>query len=91
MTTPHRTLAEALLDSSSTAQYLIDRLASTDERWDVLASRSGCGVLMRLGQKYGARTVIEALGRLREEGRDDTREAIALLTSVCAAIERGRS
>lgn len=86
MTTSNLTLAEALLDSSSRAQYLIDRLASTDERWEVLASRSGNGVLMALGHRYGARVVIEALARLREEGRDDTRTPVALLTAVCKAI-----
>jgi hypothetical protein len=51
-------LAEALLDSSSTAQYLLSRLG---DEWEAVTP----AVLMKLGKRYGAAVVTDALRGIR--------------------------
>lgn len=59
-------LAEALLAPDSRAQYLLGRLSErTDETWAEVTP----AVLIRLGRKYGAGPVVDALGQCWADGR----------------------
>lgn len=75
-------LAEALLDSSSSAQYLLGRLVDADDKWEGITN----GALMKLGRRYGARVVITALGFMREEEGAGAESAFALLDAVCRRV-----
>lgn len=84
-------LAETLLLPTSTAQYLLTRLAEdVDVGWAELCGRRGNGALMKLGATYGAAIVLEAIGYMREEYRSDVHRPYAYLESVCVRIQAER-
>jgi len=90
---PHAGIADTLLAADSTAQYLIHRMVSIDERYAVLAPRQGNAFLMRLGRKYGPRVVVDALRRLREEadstGQESStrpRDVLAMTETMCRLV-----
>jgi len=80
-----RALAEVLLDSSSRTQYLLARLQGRDERWESITN----GALMRLGRRYGARLVTEAVSYAKESGAAPD-SPYPYLEAICADLERTR-
>jgi hypothetical protein len=80
--TTNQILASILLDESSTAQHFLRRLVEVDERWAEITP----GVLIKLGRTYGAPTLVEALGYMREEGRGGI-DPYPYLESVCVRID----
>jgi hypothetical protein len=75
-------LTEALLDPSSRAQYLLERLRErTDESWEQVTP----GVLIKLGRTFGAAIVIEALAECWQGGAVPMR-AVPYLESVCVRM-----
>jgi hypothetical protein len=81
-------LAEALLDPSSTAQYLLSRLG---DEWEAVTP----AVLMKLGKRYGAAVVTDALRSIRMQPGFTTTAAykyrldnpVGYLEVVCREVE----
>jgi hypothetical protein len=81
-------LAEALLDPSSTAQYLLSRLGG---EWEAVTP----AVLMKLGKRYGAAVVTDALRSVRMMDTEAeriggaalvVRNPVGYLEGVCSGI-----
>lgn len=77
-----RLIAEILLDASSSAQYLLHRLRDIDERWADITN----GALMKLGRKYTAVIVLQAIGYARTE-RSTPADPYPFLEAICVRIE----
>ena len=75
-------IAAILLDSSSRAQYLLKRLCDIDERWESVST----GGLMKLGRRYRAVVVVQALAFCREEMAAPDKP-YPFLEAVCVRIE----
>jgi len=75
-------IAEILLDSSSRAQHLLKRLCDIDERWESIST----GALMKLGRRYRAVVVVQALAFAREEMAAPD-HPYPFLEAVCVRIE----
>jgi hypothetical protein len=74
-------LAEALLDPSSTAQYLLSRLG---DEWDVVTP----AVLMKLGKRYGAAVVTDALRSVRLiQNTAPVENPVGYLETVCREVQ----
>ena len=75
-------LAEALLDPSSTAQYLLSRLG---DEWEAVTP----AVLMKLGKRYGAAVVTDALRSCRMTAFvTEMSNPVGYLETVCRETER---
>lgn len=83
----NRFLADAILSPDSRAIYFWNRLNERDpDRWKVLTP----AVLIKLGQTYGAVTLIEALSYVYEQA--DTADApYPYLQAICRRIDEGAS
>lgn len=79
-------IADVLLAADGNAQYLLGRLVQGDDKWEAITN----GALMKLGRQYGAVTVREALGYMREEEGAGAETPYALLEAVCKRIRRER-